>query len=151
MRFSPWLLVCCAVALSAGCAHTPKPGSLELLKPAAETFHQRVRWKDFRGAAELLVPERRKAFEDARKRLNDDRDLQIMDYELEDARLADRDRAVVVSRLSWSRLPSLTVNTDTVTSEFVWFNGTWFLARQDAGPFARELEAPYEPPAPQQP
>jgi hypothetical protein len=115
------------------------------LKPAAEVFHQRVRWKDFRGAAELLVPERRQAFEDARKRQHDDRDLQIMDYDLEDARLAGRDRAVVVSKLSWSRLPSLTVNTDTVSSEFIWLGSAWFLARQDSGPFARELAAPYEP------
>jgi hypothetical protein len=122
-----------------------------MLKPAAETFHQRVRWKDFRGAAELVVPERRKAFEDARKRQHDDRDLEIMDYELEDARLLDRDRAVVVSKLSWSRLPSLTVNTDVVSSEFIWLDGVWFLTRQDAGPFAAELEAPYEPPAPPKP
>ena len=115
------------------------------MKPAIETFHQRVRWKDFRGATELLVPERRAAFEKARKDQNDNRDLSITDYQLEDVRLVDDGmRAIVVSRISWVRLPSVSEHPDLVTSEFVFQFGAWQLARQDSGPFAPELQAEYE-------
>jgi len=110
-----------------------------------------VRWKDFVGAGELVVPERRESFERARKANHDARDLSIMEYELEDIRIQDRSRAVVVSRMSWMRLPSVSVTTDVVTSEFVAINGTWFLARQDAGPFVEELKAPYLPESPAKP
>ncbi len=100
----------------------------------------RVRWKDFRGAAELVVPERRDGFGNAREAKRDTRDLSITDYQLEDARLSpDGTRATVVSRISWTRLPSVSENSDLVTSEFVFRDGSWLLARQDAGPFAGEL------------
>lgn len=140
----PFLLFLCVAAL-ASCAHVPRSGGLETLKPAIETFHQRVRWKDFRGATELLVPERRAAFEKARVDLNDARDLSITDYQLEDVRLVDDGmRAIVVSRISWVRLPSPSEHPDMVTSEFVFQNNAWQLARQDQGPFAPELQAAYE-------
>lgn len=133
--------------LAAACAHGPRRGTLESLKPAVETFHQRVRWKDYRGAAELLVPERREAFQKAVRSRNDERDLSITDYELEEARLsADGRTAWVESRLSWVRLPSVTERSEVITSEYVFLQGAWWLARQDAGPFAAELEAPYTPP-----
>lgn len=129
------------------CAHTPAqlPG-LEALKPAVETFHQRLRWKDFRGAGELIVPERREAFERALIERRDDRDLSINDYELEDAKISeDGLTARVVSRIAWNRLPSSSVHEDIVISEFVLRGQTWFLARQENGPFGKELSAEYAP------
>ncbi len=114
---------------------------MESLRHAADTFHQRARWRDFRGAAELVIPERRLAFEKARQASRDDKDLTITDYQLEDARLSpDATRAIVVSRVNWIRLPSVTEETALITSELVWRGGTWFIARQDAGPFAEELK-----------
>ncbi|MHB8874761.1 MAG: hypothetical protein ACYC8T_13815 [Myxococcaceae bacterium] len=137
------VLLFLAPAVLAACAHVPRSGGLETLKPAIETFHQRIRWKDFRGASELVVAERRADFEKARHDLNDARDLSISDYQLEDVRLLDEGmRAIVVSRISWVRLPSVSEHTDLVTSEFV-FEGVWLLARQDLGPFTPELEPPY--------
>lgn len=139
MRF---LLLVLACALTA-CAH-PQKGALESLRFAAETFHQRARWRDFRGAAQLIVTERRAAFERARADGNDEETLSITDYEIEDAYLSPGgDRAHVVSRVSWTRLPSVSVLTRTVTSEFILLKGAWFLARQDAGPFSAELSAEY--------
>lgn len=121
--------------LLAGCAGIKK-GEIEDLKPAVEAFHQRVRWKDFRGAADLLISERQSAFIKARSKLNDDRDLFITNFELEDARLApDLLTATAVTRLSWYRLPSSTEKTATVTSVFVWRDGVWQLESQDEGPF----------------
>ncbi len=132
--------------LCVACAHTPEapkpdPAGAKL---AAETVHRRARWKDFRGASAVVVPDRRAQFVAACERRNDERDLEISDYELLDLRLdPSGDRAAVVSHVSWLRLPSLTERIDTVTTEIVREGDVWLVARQDRGPFADELGAPY--------
>ncbi len=121
--------------VATGCASVKK-GEVEDLKPAIEAFHRRIRWKDFRGAAELMVLERQEAFIKARSKSNDERDLYITNFELEDAKLApDLLTAKAVTRLSWYRLPSTTEKTATVTSVFVWRDLVWQLESQDDGPF----------------
>jgi hypothetical protein len=136
------LLLSLLVCLLGACAHSTA-NRLEALRRSADTFHQRARWRDFRGAAELIILERRLAFERARSQGHDDRDLTVTDYQLEDARLTpDSQRAIVVSRLNWVRLPSVTEETALITTEWVWRDGTWFVARQDAGPFVEDLKAP---------
>lgn len=128
------------LALSA-CAHSSKQSAMESLKPAVENFHKAVRWKDFRAASRVLVPERQEAFLKARRTLKDEQDLSITDYELEDLKLSeDGQHATVTSQIQWMRLPSVSAHTATVTSEFVFRNGAWLLERQDDGPFADELK-----------
>lgn len=125
----------------AACAHDK--GDLEALKPAAEKFHQRARWKDFRGAAELIVEERQAAFIKARLKHDDDRDLYITNFELEDARVApDLMSATVISKISWYRMPSNVEKTAVVTSVFVWRHEAWILESQDDGPFEELKPAP---------
>lgn len=137
MSFAARTLV--SLLLVAACATINRP-DLETLKPSAEAFHQRVRFKDFRGAAELLVPERRSTFVRARERDNDERDLFFTDYDLEEAKVApDLSQASIVSKLSWYRLPSTTEQRATVTSRFVWRQGRWLLESQEDGPFAELL------------
>ncbi len=127
-----------ALALSA-CAHSKK-SNLESLKPIVEGFHKSIRWKDYRGAAQVIVPERRERFEDARRELKDSEDLSFTDYELEEVRVSeDGQRATVFSRVQWMRLPSASAKTATVKSEFVYRDGTWMLERQLGGPFEGEL------------
>ncbi len=105
-----------------------------------ESFHQRVRWKDYRIAARYIVPERRKDFERARRELKDERDLSITDYEIEEVQFVEEgQRAIVTSRIHWMRLPSVSEQTATVTSEFIYRDGTWMLERQVGGPFDGEL------------
>lgn len=126
--------------LGGACAHTPKSTGMEGLKPVVEDFHKRIRWKDFRGAARHLIPERREAFVRARSELHDERDLSITDFEILEAVLEpDGMRATVTTRLQWMRLPSASEQTATVTSEFVFRDGTWLLERMLDGPFAGEL------------
>ena len=138
---SRWWFAAAALVLCSACAHIKRAADLESLKAAADTFHERIRWRDFRGASELIAPERRAAFQAARDSQRDERDLSITDYQLEDARLsADGSTALVISRMSWMRLPSLSETTQLVTSEFVLRDGSWLLARQSGGPFA-ELDA----------
>jgi hypothetical protein len=142
------LVVLLASTLGLGCAHTQNESRAEALKRTADTFHQRIRWKDFRGAAELIVPERQELFEKARKATHDDRDLNITDYEVDTLRMeADGARAHVISHVSWIRLPSVSEKSEEVTSEFVWRGGAWLLARQQGGPFAEELAPPLAEPA----
>lgn len=125
-----------------GCATTPK-GELEDLKPAVRAVHQSFRWKDFRGAADLIVAERQEAFIKARLKLNDDQDLFITNFELEDAKLSpDQLIAKVVTKISWYRLPSNTEKSAIVTSVFVWREGAWKLESQDDGPFEELKPAP---------
>ncbi len=130
------------VLLLAACATVNRP-DLETLKPTAEAFHQRVRFKDFRGASELIVPERRDGFVRARDSANDEKDLFFTDYELEEAKVSpDLREASIVSKLSWYRLPSTTEQRATLTSRFAWRQGRWLLESQEAGPFPELLPAP---------
>jgi hypothetical protein len=122
------------------CAHTPGGGGTEGAQSTAELFHHRTRWKDFGGAALLVVPERRSAFERSRRRLGDERDLSIADYELNEITLGpDSLSARVVSRVSWHRLPSISQHDDTVVTELRWSDGGWMIARQIGGPFDEDL------------
>jgi hypothetical protein len=145
MRPLTWWVVLAATS----CATVSKP-DLDDLKPAVEAFHQRLRWKDFRGAADLIVPERRDGFIKERARLKDDKDLYITDFQLEDAKTSpDQAIARAVSRLSWYRLPSTTEETATVTNVFAWREGAWLLESQDTGPFEELRPAkPAPPPRP---
>ncbi|WP_164006848.1 hypothetical protein [Pyxidicoccus trucidator] len=128
------------VLVLGACATTSKKSNLEALKPTVESFHQLIRWRDYRSAARLIVPERRTDFQRARIDLHDERDLTITDYEIEDVKLSDDgQRATVQSRIQWMRLPSASERTALVTSEFVFRNGTWLLERQLDGPFEGEL------------
>ncbi len=117
------------------CVTVPK-GEVEDLKPAVRALMQSFRWKDFRGAADLMVPERQEPFIKERKKLKDDNDLFITNFELEDAKLSgDMLIAKAVTRISWYRLPSSTEKTATVTNVFVWKGGVWLLESMDDGPF----------------
>jgi hypothetical protein len=136
-----------ALSLTA-CATVPR-GDVEELKPTIEAFHQRARWKDFRGAADLLVDERRGAFVKERLKLKDDQDLFITNFELEDAKVAlDMLSAEVVTKISWYRLPSSTEKTAVVTNVFVWREAAWRLESQDDGPFEDLKPAPVKPAPP---
>lgn len=124
------------------CATVPKADQ-EQLKPTIEGFHKAVRWKDYRQASDLLVPELRTEFTKQRLKLNDDQNLTITEYDLEDARVApDGMRASVVSKVSWFRLPDTTVKSATPTSQFVWREAHWLLESMDEGPFPELKPAP---------
>lgn len=107
-----------------------------------EAFHQRIRWRDFRGAAEIIVPEKRAAFVRGRVKNHDEEDFQVSEYQLEDAVLSpDKSVALVVSKLSWVKMPSTSEQRITLTNKFVWRDKAWFLESQDTGPFTELLPA----------
>lgn len=136
-------LVILVFALNSACVTLMGQPDLEALKPAIESFHQKLRWKDFRVAAEGIVPERRQSFIKARIKSNDERDLFITDFQLEDAQTSnDQRQAHAVSRVSWYRLPSTSEQSATITSLYVWRDRRWLLESQDSGPFPEMVGAP---------
>lgn len=137
-----------SLLLVGACAHEQRRADPAALQATAEKFHELVRWKDFRGASELVVPERRAAFLKASH--DAERDLSVTDYEVQSPKWGDdKHKASVVSRLRWVMLPSPTENDAEVTSDWVDYRGTWLLARQQAGPFATPLGEPYAGPPPE--
>lgn len=132
-------------SLLSACATVPQ-GDVENLKPAIESFHQKLRWKDFRSAADRIVAERRDAFLKARQDGNDERDLFVTNFELDEAKIApDTLSAKAYSKLSWYRLPSTTEETKSVVSVFVWREAAWQLESQSGGPFPELEPAPAKP------
>ena len=80
---------------------------------------------------------------------NDDRDLTVSDYALEDCTISgDQRSAACVSRISWIRLPSVTENSEVVTCNFAWNGRNWKLTSMEAGPFQPELGPTAQPNAP---
>jgi hypothetical protein len=124
----------------AACATTNK-GDLDALKPTLNAFHGHMRWKDYSQLPMQLVPERREAFIRGLNARDDDKNLVVTDYQLEecDVKPEDQKIAVCVSKISWYRLPSPSVTTATVATTLRWQGGMWLVDRQSGGPFAEEL------------
>lgn len=124
------------IALLACAGQNAGGQSPEALKKAAETFFRQVRWRDYTGAADSIVPEKRDAFSRARRTHHDERDLEITDYDLEQIQLApDALSGSAVTNLGWTRLPSVTVQSAEVGTDFVYRDGRWLVLRMDGGPF----------------
>lgn len=123
-----------------GCATTGKRGDLELLKPTLEAFHRGMRWKDFRHLPPQLVPDKRAAFAKASTARDDEKNLFVTDYQLEECEVKpSAEVAVCMSRVSWYRLPSATEKTVTVATTLKWQDHRWLIDQQSDGPFAEEL------------
>jgi hypothetical protein len=133
-------LIAITISLCVGCA-TANKGDVSALKPMLEAFHGSMRWKDFGKLPQHLLPERREAFIRAANARNDEKNLVVTDYELEECDLSTQDPTVAVctSKISWYRLPSATVETQLVATTLKWQNGIWLIDRQSAGPFSEEL------------
>lgn len=130
------LLTLPLIALLACAGHTSGDQSPEGLKTAAERFFRSIRWRDFTGAADQIVPAKRDAFEHARRVQHDERDLEITDYEIERITLSDDTLSgKAIANLSWMRIPSVTVKTDEVETDFVFQDGHWRVKSMDGGPF----------------
>src|SRR4051812_2235480 len=53
------LLLACVLAVGCGRAQRVKPPDLELMRSSVESWHQYIRWGDYRGAQKYIAPERR--------------------------------------------------------------------------------------------
>ncbi|MBL8957708.1 MAG: hypothetical protein JNK82_43435 [Myxococcaceae bacterium] len=138
MRLEYTAIVCC---LAAGCATLSNKGDVDALKPTLDYFHGEMRFRNFRTVEKLIVPEKRAAFTKAAMARDDETNLFVTDFQLEDCTLNEKDGtlAVCMSKVSWHRLPSTSVKTVMVATTLKWEGGQWLVDRQSDGPFAEEL------------
>jgi hypothetical protein len=133
-------LVLLALPLLA-CSHTPFEASASSLKTDAEDFEKSLRFQDYGGAAQLVTPSRRQAFLAARRK--EANDLTITDMEVIDVQMsADAKHAIVMSRMRWVKLPSVTEVTVEVHEQWDVAGTGWQLMAMSGGPFP-ELEVPH--------
>jgi hypothetical protein len=127
-----------ALLLASACSHSVFETSANQLKTDSEDFQKSLRFQDYGGAAQLVVPTKRQAFLAARRK--EANDLTITDVEVLDVQMApDAMHAVVTSRMRWVKLPSPSELTADIHESWV-FNGTaWLVVTVAGGPFP-ELE-----------
>jgi hypothetical protein len=134
-------LAAATFALFAACATTGVKGDLDTLKPTLDVFHRRMRWKELRQIPVQLMPDRREAFTKACEARDDEKNLFVTDYQLEECKLLeDQTFAVCTSKVSWYRLPSANEKTVTVSTTLKWTGGVWLVDRQSDGPFVDAFE-----------
>lgn len=123
------------------CACVTTKGDLETLKPTLQAFHNGMRWKELRKLSSALLPERREAFEKASRARDDEKNLFVTDYQLEECKvdLPEGVSATCYSKISWYRLPSSSEKTVSVATTLKWKGNVWLIDKQSDGPFAEEL------------
>ena len=121
------------------CATVPH-GDVDALKPTLKMFHEGMRWKDLHSLPIHVVPEKRAAFAKAADDRNDEKNLFVTDYQLEECKVqADQTIAICYSKVSWYRLPSATEKTVMMATTLKWEGGAWLIDMQSEGPFVEEL------------
>jgi hypothetical protein len=111
-----------------------------MLRFSAEEFHRFVRWGDMNGASRFLAPEQRLVFLKGVLDRRDEELLKVTDYELEDAQVS-AGKAVVLSKITWYRLPSVTTTTEAMVLNFEERNGAWAIVAISGGPVPLEPTA----------
>ncbi len=102
-------MLLCGMFLSFLFACAGLPSSMPDFMPAQQDFAERLRWRDFAGAARHLTAEQQDEF---RQRLAALEDLHITDFRLESAEFSPAgDRVVTWNAMEYYLLPSMTVKT----------------------------------------
>jgi hypothetical protein len=112
-----------------GCAHGQHDGTE--LEAANSAFARSIRWSDMMSLAKQIVPERQAEF--LKLAATDEDSLKVNDYEIEDVQVSG-DKAIVRSRVSWYRQPSITNKTESMTVLWEQKGGTWWIAAIVGGP-----------------
>ena len=125
-------LLLCALWTTAR-ATTPKKANPRELRDTSESFARRLRWGDYKGMAQFLRPEARLAFVKGVLDRGDDELLKVIDCELEHVQYLE-DGAVVLARVVWHRLPSVTAQSEVVSLHFEDAEGQWLIGAVEGGP-----------------
>lgn len=115
------------------CASTPKKANPRDLREASESFSRRLRWGDYKGISQFLVPEQRLNYVKGILDRGDDEVLKVIDCELEHVQYHP-DGAIVLARVVWHRLPSVTAQSEIVSIHFEDRDGLWLIGAIDDGP-----------------
>lgn len=126
------------IAAGLGCLHPPKPkADISDLQGSAENFHRLIRWGDLKGASRYLVPEQRIDYLRGIIDRGEEDLLKVLDYELEDVQYV-QDAAVLVSKVTWNRLPSVTARSEAMVTTWEDRDGVWLIAAIEGGPLPLE-------------
>ena len=120
-----------AVIVLALCACAGTQNARNALEEANEAFAKSLRWSDLRGIAQRVVPDRQPEL--LRLLASAEDNLKVTDYELEDVQ-AGNDKAVVHSRVSWYREPSMVAKTERMSILWERKGATWLIASMLGGP-----------------
>jgi hypothetical protein len=116
-----------------GCAHGQQGDELEA---ANHVLAKAISWSDLKGWAQQVVPERRAEF--LKLAAMDEDNLKVNDYEIGDVQISS-DKAIVSSRVSWYRLPSITNKTESMMVLWERKSGTWLITSIVGGPLPLPL------------
>jgi hypothetical protein len=109
------------------------------LEEANDAFARALRWSDLRNLSQRVAPDRQAEF--LKLAAGGEDNLKVTDYELQDVQ-AGTDKAIVHSRVSWYREPSIVAKTESMTILWERKGGTWLIASILGGPL------PLPPPRP---
>jgi hypothetical protein len=124
-----------------GCSHGPFAPGPDQLRSASEDFDKDLRFQDYGGAAQSVVPARRSAFLAARRK--EANDLTITDMEVIDVQMApDGQKATVLSRMRWVKLPSVSEVSAEVEARWEIVGSGWLLVALVGGPFPELAPTP---------
>jgi hypothetical protein len=101
------------------------------LEEVNDAFSRDIRWSDLQGLAQRVAPERRPEFLKLAARSEDN--LKVTDYELQDVQ-AGSETAIVHSRVTWYREPSIVAKTQSMTILWERKSGSWLIASMVGGP-----------------
>jgi hypothetical protein len=101
------------------------------LEEANDAFARALRWSDLRNLSQRVAPDRQPEF--LKLAAGGEDNLKVTDYELQDVQ-AGTDKAIVHSRVSWYREPSIVAKTESMTILWERKGGTWLIASILGGP-----------------
>jgi|ERR1700674_2529287 len=122
------------------CAQTQR--SRTELEDANDAFSKAIRWGDLRGLGQRVVPDRQAEF--LKLAATNEDNLKVVDYEMQDVKVST-DKAIVRSRVSWYREPSVITRTESMTVLWEQKNGTWLIASILGGPLPLPPLVPANP------
>lgn len=119
------------------CAQTQR--SRSELEDANDAFSKAIRWSDLRSLGQRVVPDRQAEF--FKLAATNEDNLKVVDYEMQDVQVG-ADKAIVHSRVSWYRDPSVITRTESMTVLWEQKSGTWLIASILGGPLPLPPLAP---------
>lgn len=128
-RYLLFAAVLFCMLFSAGCKDNKftMMNRQEDLRERAELYHDRYAWRDFETASFMVVPDSRRDFLRFTEPLQ--RGYTVEDHSIQLIKVSpDGDRAAVVVKRSFIKTPSITLQSESVTQEWVFQEGAWYLS-----------------------
>lgn len=118
-----------AAALGLAACATTRQDEQEAFRRSLQAYNEAYRWKNYERAASFLPPDLRAAFIAGYE--EDDKSLHIEGYQVIEVKPVSEQAAEVRVRYRFYLLPSVTLETRTVTQHWALVRGRWLLEHED--------------------